>query len=412
MHEKPASKGFLATRRRFGVLAAGAAASLACGRRRSSNEPSSFSEQDLAEGEAADIALSGVPCGSAPEATIKAVRSAASAATDFSWLTRGDSVLIKPACNSGYAYPATTDPLAVKAMIDLLREQGAGRILVADMSGVQYVRFSKDKLKGSTRTLMHCTGLAAATESSGGELHAFEEEGWDGFSEERPRLGASWKGAVAMPKILEEIDHVVLMPRCARHVLAGSTLGLKAAVGWWRHDSRLEYHHDAGSFAEKTVEANTVNSLLEKQRLVVTSATRVLTTFGPDKGWVHAPDTGLIIAGPSVVAHDMVSLAWLLQSRRATPSSERDDLWEDPYGSAVAMEFANRLVTLWLGGFTRALTAQGLAHRELESIWDDRILRHAFALFGGVPRVNLIDAGESVPSRILQSLESAVRLPA
>ena len=39
-------------------------------------------------------------------------------------------------------------------MVGLLREKGAGRVIVADMSGVQFVRFSKDRLDGSTRALM------------------------------------------------------------------------------------------------------------------------------------------------------------------------------------------------------------------------------------------------------------------
>ena len=102
------------------------------------------------------------------------------------------------------------------------------------------------------------------------------------------------------------------MPRCARHILAGSTLGLKAAVGWWRHDTRLEYHHDATDFHEKTAEGNAVITLLNKQRLVISAADKILTTYGPDKGYVSQPETGMIIASRSVVAHDMVSLAWLL----------------------------------------------------------------------------------------------------
>ena len=87
------------------------------------------------------------PCRAArrPEATAAAVRRAAVAATDFAWLGRGDAVLIKPVCNSGNAYPATTDPLALHAMIALLRESGAGRVIVADMSGVQFVRFGPDR---------------------------------------------------------------------------------------------------------------------------------------------------------------------------------------------------------------------------------------------------------------------------
>jgi len=43
-----------------------------------------------------------------------------------------------------------------------------------------------------------------------------------------------------MPGILKEVDQVVLMPRCARHALAGNTFGMKAAVSYWRTVSRLE----------------------------------------------------------------------------------------------------------------------------------------------------------------------------
>ncbi len=78
------------------------------------------------------------------------------------------------------------------------------------------------------------------------------------------------------------------MPRCARHVLAGSTLGLKAAVGYWRTDTRLEYHRDAATFQEKTAEGNTVQTLIQKQRLVLTAADKILTSFGPDQGVCNA----------------------------------------------------------------------------------------------------------------------------
>ena len=106
----------------------------------------------------------------------------------------------------------------------------------------------------------------------------------------RPASGSNWKGGLMMPKILREVDHIVLMPRCSRHVLAGSTLGLKAAVGYWRTDTRLEYHRDASTFQEKTAEGNTVGTLLQKQRLVLTAADKILTSFGPDKGYVmHSP---------------------------------------------------------------------------------------------------------------------------
>jgi len=403
------------TRRQFTAAAAGTVASYALLPRR---EVAAAPRNDAirlrhAAGDASTpVSLVGVARGADDATVIDAVRRAALAATDFAWLSRGDSVLIKPVCNSGNDYPATTDPVALRAMIGLLQEKGAGRVVVADMSGVEFVRFSKDRLAGSTRALMQRNGMARAVEAAGGEVVAFEEAGWDGFYDERPRVSASWREPILLPNILRAVDHVVLMPRCSRHLLAGSTLGLKAAVGWWRHDSRLEYHHDAATFSEKTAESNTVPSLLDKQRLVLTSATKVLTTFGPDKGHVVAPETGLILASPSVLAHDMVSLAWLLQTRATVPASLKDGTMEDPNRSHVFVNIANRVVTHWLGGFGAALTMETLARYDLDRVWDDRVLRHAAIAFGGVPRVDLIDAEATVPAAIRTALEADIALPA
>jgi uncharacterized protein (DUF362 family) len=402
------------TRRQLGLLAAGGAASLAlpgcarsAARRTSEGSPLAYAGRG-----GAPVALAGVARGAGDEATAKAVRSAALAATDFSWLSRGDTVLVKPVCNSGNPYPATTDPIALRAVIALLREQGAGRVIVADMSGVQFLRFDADRTRGSTRKLMGEAGMARAVEDSGAELHAFEEPGWDAFFEQVPAVADSWAGPVRLPNLLAQVDHVVLVPRCSRHLLAGSTLGLKAAVGWWRHDTRLEYHRDAATFSEKTADANSVPALRERQRLVLTSATKLLTTFGPDDGHVSEPETGLVLASTDVVAHDMVSLAWLIESRAAMPRAEREGPIDDPNTSQTVVSFANRIVTGMLGGMGAALSAERLERYDLDSVWDDRVLRRAYEIFGGVPRVELADVNGGVPPSIEQRLAAAVRLPA
>ncbi len=361
-------------------------------------------------GESRRVALAGVARADRETGTGAALREAVLSTTDFAWLSRGDSVLIKPVCNSGNDYPATTDPLALYEMIVLLRERGAGRVVVADMSGVQFVRFSPDRLSGSTRELMQGNGMLAAAQDAGAEVVCFEESGWDGFYDETPVHGENWRMPLMLPNALREIDHIVLMPRCSRHLLAGSTLGLKAAVGWWRHDSRLEYHHDARTFAEKTAESNTTPTLLQKQRLVVSSGTKVLTTFGPDDGYVHEPDTGLIIASDSVVAHDMVSLAWLNESRAATPEHERDSAFEDPNQSPLIASSANRVVNYFLAGVGKALSADGLDPWSIDTVWHDKVLNRAFEVFGGVPDLELVDSSASVPRPIVESLAAATRL--
>jgi uncharacterized protein (DUF362 family) len=402
------------SRRRFGVLAAGSLASLAlpsCARGASQDTLPRPGDLGQAGGEARSVAVAAVPRDGGAEETERAVRAAAQATTDFSWLSRGDTVLVKPACNSPNVYPATTDPVALRAMVRLLREKGAGRVIVADMSGVQFVRFTKDRLDGSTRALMRENGLERAAQDAGAEVHAFEEPGWDAFFAEQPAAQGSWNGPIWLPTVLNEVDHVVLLPRTSRHLLAGSTLALKAAVGWWRHDTRLEYHRDAATFHEKTADANTVPAILAKQRLVLTSATRVLSTFGPDDGLVSEPDTGLVFASTDPLAHDMLSLAWLVESRRAVPASKQSGMIDDPNTSSFAVNFSNRIVTHWLGGIGEAIRAQPLPRYDLETLWDDRTLRRAFELAGGVPRVALRDADGSLPAGLREKLQAELALP-
>jgi len=400
------------SRRRFvqlGVAGLGALATPGCARAR--RVSAALPLPPRASGNALPVTLASVPAGSGPEARAKAVRAAALAIDDLAWLSRGDTVLLKVASNSGNVYPATTDPVVVRTLTELLLQRGARRVIVADMSGVQSVRFWKDGLRGSSRLLMERNGIARAAREGGADLQAFEEAGWDGFFEERPRVTGTWAGPVMLPNVLREVDHVVLLPRTSRHLLAGSTLGLKAAVGWWRHDSRLEYHRDAGTFSEKTADANAVPTIVNKQRLVLTSGTQVLASFGPDDGYVHTPEHGLVFASPSVVAHDMTSLAWLIGARAAMPADRRSGPIDDPNESTAFVNVANRAVTAMLGGMGQAMRAEHLTRYDLDTVWDDRVLRRAFIQTGGVPAITFADADGSVPPDLRGRLAVAVTPP-
>jgi len=351
-------------------------------------------EKKLASGSPAKVYLSGIKKGGEEKEIKLAVRSSAEAATDFSWLSKGDSVFIKPVVNSGNPYPATTSPIAIAAMVELLREKGAGRVIVGDISGVQNVRFTPTSLSGSSRKLMESSGMAKVVQAAGAELHFFEESGWDSFYEDVPAARTYWKRPLMMPNILKEVQHIVLMPRCARHLLAGSTLGMKAAVGYWRHDTRLEYHRDAATLQEKTAEGNTVETLRTKQRLVLSAADKILTVFGPDNGYVFEPGNGLVIASQSVVAHDMVSLAWLLENRSRIPQSEKHDFRDN---SQLFARFSNHAVVSWLSGWGTALASETLIKNDLNNIWDDRVLIHACEILGGVPGIILEPANKEFP---------------
>ncbi|MBN1381667.1 MAG: DUF362 domain-containing protein [Deltaproteobacteria bacterium] len=368
-----------------------------------------FKAKLFTPGSQTKVFLAGVNKG-AREPEIKlAVRHAAEAATDFSWLSRGDAVFIKPVINSGNPYPATTSPAAIAAMVETLKDKGAGRVIVGDMSGVEYLRFSPVSISGSSRALMASSGIAKAVQASGAELHCFEEAGWNAFYEDLPMAGSNWKHGLMMPNILKEVQHIVLMPRCTRHILTGNSLGLKAAVGYWRHDTRLEYHRDAATLHEKTAEGNAVATLKTKQRLVISAADKLLATFGPDKGYVFEPDHGLVIASTSVVAHDMVSMAWLLENRRNIPVSVRDGFIDT---NKVVPRIVNHIITSWLGGWGAALASETMIKNSLNTIWDDRVLIHSYNIFGGVPAIRLESANNTFPDTLKNRLGEALALPA
>lgn len=333
------------------------------------------------------VAVAGIPRGSSQKVIRDAVRLAALAATDFAWLKPGDSVFIKVALNSGHRYPATTAPDAVCAIATLLKEKGAGRVIVGDMSGIEHLKLTAQGLKGSSRHLMKKCGMADAVEEAGASAHFFEEAGWEGFYPEPPVAGGNWKNPLMVPNILRQVDHIVLLPRCGRHIIAGSTLGLKAVVGYMRTDTRLEYHRDAATLQEKTAEANFIAPLRDKLRLALTLADKVLTTLGPDMGYVATPETGIVIASPSVVAHDMASLAWLFENlKNNTPAAWR--AWpSDPYKLPLISRIANRVVVWWLDKPLAAFSAERFESQPMENIWDDRTLNRAFHLLGGVPQL-------------------------
>jgi len=339
----------------------------------------------------------------------QAIREAVFAVDNLAWLQPGDTILIKPVLNSGKPYPSTTSPLAVASMVRLLREKGAGRVIVGDMSGVWHLDQRPEGCKGSSRKLAKSAGMLNPVLDAGADWAFFEEAGWESFYEEQPAPGSHWQRGIMLPNVLREVDHIVSMPRCSRHALLGNSLGIKSVVGYMRYDTRLEYHHDARTIQEKTAEANTVPTLLQKQRLVVTAADKILATLGPDLGHVFAPQQGLVIASRSMIAHDLVSLAWLLKHWRQAPWLHKQAL-TDPSSSKFVTNMANRLLVATLGGWKRGFSAETMENSPLPNIWRDRTLIRACELMGGLPTVQLQPTQPSISPQLLAEFASMVTL--
>jgi len=63
-----------------------------------------------------------------------------------------------------------------------------------------------------------------------------------------------------------------------------------------------------------------------------------------------------------------------------------------------------------LGGVLQAVSADTLVRKDLESIWDDRVLRRAFELHGGIPKLKFIEANSCIPAEVKRRL-SAMTTP-
>lgn len=224
-------------------------------------------------------------------------------ATNFSWLSSGDRILLKLALNSANDFPATTDPWSLACMLDLLKEKGAGEILVGDHSGI----FQSNR----TRTCLNRTGLMDVIEAKGATAVCFDEAAAGGH---KSVSAANWRSPINITRVVNQVDHIIYLPRIATHMLAGKTFSLKIAVGFLDASSRRQMH--SGNMVDLFASINDVPDIKNKFRLTVTSARKLMTTGGPDSGTIVEPDHGLIFASEDILAADLFAGAFLEVNKR------------------------------------------------------------------------------------------------
>lgn len=237
------------------------------------------------------------------------------ATTDFSWLSKGDTVLIKLALNSGNAYPATSDPWVLEQVVRILKDKGAGQVLVGDQSGIQAVQWNRDSQRGASRELCRSAGLLQAIEAIGATPVFFEEAGYDAYVQTSPPGNHHWETPLWIPSIVNQVDHIIFMPRVSSHVMGDLTSGMKLGVGFLREDSRRVFHSGGKDFFAMYEKIAQVPEISSRLRLTITSGRKVLTTIGPDFGDVAEPEYGLVFASEDLLANEIFSYAWLFWNR-------------------------------------------------------------------------------------------------
>lgn len=240
------------------------------------------------------------------------------------WLNNGETVLLKVSVNSGNPFPYTTNPKLVNALAVELRRLGA-KVIVGDGSGLEYVcRPEKGprpydwRRKADSHKLMDRCGIGPQVQEAGAKATAFELADYtQGFYEaSRQALDWHWKQALVLTKTLTEVHHIIHVPRLSSHIIAGMTSALKISVGYLREDSRLVLHNDMALFQERCAEINLAPELRSRLRGVITDASIINMTMGPDWGRQHAFRKGLLIASCNPAHHDVAAWAVLQFARR------------------------------------------------------------------------------------------------
>jgi uncharacterized protein (DUF362 family) len=319
----------------------------------------------------------------------------------LSWLRRGDRVFVKVACNSGNDHPAVTSPAAVRALVPLLRDAGASRVLVGDQAGVEHVRLTRQGRVGSTTQLMAGNGLRDAIVDSGGELYNFDDRSYEAAFVPPDDFANHWEGTLRLPKVLHEVDHVVNLTRLGSHVLAGYTCAVKNAVGWLRDDSRRHLHARGDTFFEQLAEISCFSPLRDKLRFSLSLGEQALLGIGPDFGAVYDFEGIAAVASTGLVEHDALATAMLLWLDRHDRSIF--DIYE---GYPEDSDFWNRgLVRQTWGPEALAEYRELIAYRLGRSLAHDRCLAHLAVLRGERPtRIVVQRQGDRIPQELVAHL--------
>jgi len=202
---------------------------------------------------------------------------------------RNKTVLVKPNVVAGEPSPTTTDPRVVAAVVRLLREGGARRVIVGEMSGV---------LRLPTTRNFDATGVGRAAAEAGAEVVVFDDGPWIDVRPVRARLVRR----LHVAKPVYDADLVVNVPVVKTHAYATYSICLKNLVGV-THPRYRPYRINPAKWEELVAEMN----LAAHPVLNVVDATQCMAAGGPLNG--TARETNVILASGDRAAADVVGLA-------------------------------------------------------------------------------------------------------
>jgi uncharacterized protein (DUF362 family) len=213
---------------------------------------------------------------------------------------KDDAILLKPNYNTADPFPGSSDPDFIKAVIAMLYEAGAGKVILGERTAFPH-----------NRKVLEQAGVVKAAEEAGAEVRVFgkdgrsvmfDRKGWRRFKV----LGGQYLRKVSLAKEALEIEKIVYAPLIKAHHRADFTGAIKLSMGLVKpFFDRITFH--ARHLREKLAEL----CLVVQPDLIIMDARKVFITGGPAKGEPREPN--LILASGNQVAIDVEGVK-ILQS--------------------------------------------------------------------------------------------------
>ena len=216
-------------------------------------------------------------------------------------IDKDDEILLKPNFNTADPPPGSSDPDFVKAVIELLYEHGAGKVVLGESSTRRL----------STQKVLEETGMISKAEEAGAEVVVFDEGKWVKVSTDGKYLKK-----VSLPETALEANKIAYACCMKTHEWAKFTLSLKLAVGFMKPSERMRLH--VRNLEEKIVDLN----LVVHPNLMIMDGRKCFISGGPAKGELRSP--GVVLASGDRIAMDVEALK-IIQSFDG--ASLKDDPW-------------------------------------------------------------------------------------
>jgi uncharacterized protein (DUF362 family) len=216
-------------------------------------------------------------------------------------IKKGDEVWIKPNFNTGDAPPGSSDPDFVNAVIELLFQHGAGKVIIGESS----------MLRTSTRRVFEETGMLKKAEDAGADVVFFDEGKWVEIKNEGNHLRS-----VSLPERALGAKRLVYVCCMKTHRWAKFTLSLKLAVGFMKPSERMLLH--ARHLEEKVADLN----MVVHPDLVIMDGRKCFISGGPACGELRNPN--LVLASGDRIALDVEAI-------KVIKSYEGSSLEDEPW---------------------------------------------------------------------------------